>query len=118
MLLFRDYQHRNNKLRLLYNFFQNVDGNRSNFDNFALHISTNLNTNSLLLDWLKQIPILKTKICLTLDEYASFYQEIDPTKSKGTGVALYIHNAECTDCNCGKFLIPSLRQFRVTFCEG
>ena len=93
MLLFRDYQHRNNKLRLLYNFFQNVDGNRSNFDNFALHISTNLNTNSLLLDWLKQIPILKTKICLTLDEYASFYQEIDPTKSKGTGVALYIHNA-------------------------
>ena len=28
-----------------------------------------------------------------LDEYTSFYQDIHPTKLKGTGVALYVHNS-------------------------
>ena len=72
--------------------FQNVDGNRSNFDNFALHINKFEHKFSIIgLAETNTNP--ENKNLFNLDEYASFYQEIDPTKSKGTGVALYIHNA-------------------------
>ena len=72
--------------------FQNVDGNRSNFDNFAAHISRIEHKFSV-------IGLAETNICpknknlYDLDEYKSYYQDKYPNKSKGTGVALYIHNA-------------------------
>ena len=34
-----------------------------------------------------------SKDLFKIDNYCSFYQQIDPTKRKGTGVALYVHNS-------------------------
>ena len=72
--------------------FQNIDGNKSNFDAFSINeyqlkhkfsviglAETNINPSN--------------KNLYSLDEYESFYQEINPDKIKGTGVALYIHNS-------------------------
>ena len=72
--------------------FQNVDGNRSNFDNFTVHLSKMKHKFSVIgLAETNTLPENKNLFCL--DGYSSFYQETNNTKSKGTGVALYIHNA-------------------------
>ena len=72
--------------------FQNVDGNRSNFDNFAAHINKIKHKFSVIgLAETNTEPANKDMFCL--DGYTSFYQDKNPTKSKGTGVALYINNA-------------------------
>jgi hypothetical protein len=76
--------------------FNNLDGNKSNFDSFAVHMQgighkfsaiglaeTNINP--------------ENKDLYTMDGYTSFYQEVDPTKSKGTGVALYVHNSHTAE---------------------
>ena len=72
--------------------FLNIDGNKSNFDEFAI-----------LLKQIKQefsvIGLAETNIeaelknLYPLEGYNSFYQDPKPGKSKGTGVALYIHNS-------------------------
>ena len=72
--------------------FQNIDGNRTNFDNFTGHISNVEHTFSMIgLAETNVSP--ENKNLYNLDEYTSFYQEVDPTKSKGTGVALYVHDS-------------------------
>ena len=69
--------------------FQNIDGNKSNFDSFLVE-----------LDLIKcKFPIIglaETNISpeessvYSIPGYNSFYQDTMPNKSKGTGVALYI----------------------------
>ena len=72
--------------------FQNVDGNRSNFDSFAVHLKKMKHKFSVIgLAETNTEPTNKELFCL--DGYTSFYQDKHPTKLKGTGVALYIHNA-------------------------
>ena len=72
--------------------FQNIDGNRSNFDSFATHIFKFKQKFSVIgLAETNTMP--ENKNLFMLDEYQSFYQEIKVAKSKGTGVALYIHNS-------------------------
>ena len=43
--------------------------------------------------WLKLITDPTNKDLFVLDDYTSFYQDINSAKLKGTGVALYIHNS-------------------------
>ena len=70
--------------------FLNIDGNRSNFDSFTVDIHRIDHNFSV-------IGIAETNIdpihkdLFMLDNYVSFYQDTQAGKSKGTGVALYIH---------------------------
>ena len=71
--------------------FQNIDGNRSNFDNFAVHIHKIKHKFSVIgLAETNTDP--SNKDLFNIDGYTSFYQDTKFGKSKGTGVALYIHN--------------------------
>ena len=73
-------------------FFQNVDGNKSNFDNFATNIHQIQHKFSIIgLAETNVDP--SNKDLYMLDDYTSIYQEIDPIKFKGTGVALYVHDS-------------------------
>ena len=57
--------------------FQNIDGNKSNFDTLAIYIQR-----------------YEIKNLYKLTNYDSFYQEkVNAYKKKGTGVALYSHNS-------------------------
>ena len=73
-------------------FFQNVDGNKSNFDSFAVNVHQ--------MDHLfSVIGLAETNVdpankdLYMLDGYISYYQDIHPDKAKGTGVAMYVHNS-------------------------
>ncbi len=72
--------------------FKNIDGNKTNFDCFAVDIHQ-------LQHKFSVIGLAETncepscKDLFPLDSYKSFYQEVDPIKSKGTGVALYVHTS-------------------------
>ena len=72
--------------------FLNIDGNKSNFDSFAVDIRRISHTLSV-------IGIAETNVdpsnkdLYMLDDYISFYQDCQNEKSKGTGVALYVHNS-------------------------
>jgi hypothetical protein len=73
-------------------FFQNIDGNKSNFNDFAVTVYQSSHKFSV-------IGIAETNVdpankdLYMLDDYTSYYQDVDPNKSKGTGVALYVHNS-------------------------
>ena len=72
--------------------FQNIDGNKSNFDTFAVNEHQLKHKFSVIgLAETNVEPI--NKDLYGLEEYTSFYQDINSKKSKGTGVALYIHNS-------------------------
>ena len=72
--------------------FQNVDGNKTNFDNFAANEFQLEHKFSVI--GLAETNIEPTnKDLYVLSNYTSCYQEINSNKSKGTGVALYIHNS-------------------------
>ncbi len=72
--------------------FRNIDGNKTNFDSFAVYIHQ-------LQHKFSVIGLAETNCdpscrdLFPLDSYNSFYQEIHPIKSKGTGVALYVHTS-------------------------
>ena len=72
--------------------FQNIDGNRSNFDNFALHINKIQHKFSIIGLAETNTPPLN-KDLYNFNDYTSFYQEIDSKKHKGTGVGIYVHNS-------------------------
>ena len=72
--------------------FQNIDGNKSNFDAFAVKVGQLKHKFSVIgLAETNTEPVNKDQFAL--DEYDSFYNEINSRKLKGTGVALYIHNS-------------------------
>ena len=72
--------------------FFNIDGNKTNFDEFAAHVSQFQHEVSVIgLCETNTDPSLKDLFPLT--NYNSFYQETMPNKSKGTGVALYIQKS-------------------------
>ena len=72
--------------------FQNIDGNRSNFDNFAVHIKQ-IDHKFSVIGLAETNTTPENKNLYNLDDYTSMYQETDPKKQKGTGVALYVHNS-------------------------
>ena len=72
-------------------YFLNIDGNQSNFDEFAISLSQ-------ITHPFSAIGLAETNTCPSLGHlyqitnYTSYYQEVYPDKNKGTGVALYLHN--------------------------
>ena len=74
------------------NLFSNVDGNKSNFDTFVSELSTFEHKFSVI--GLAETNVDPQQSSLyPIDNYNSFYNETLCDKSKGTGVALYVHNS-------------------------
>ena len=72
-------------------FFQNIDGNKSNFDTLAVETNRyNTNFSVIALAETNVSPELSSLYQLT--GYNSFYQNTVSNKRKGTGVALYVSN--------------------------
>ena len=73
-------------------YFLNIDGNHSNFDQFALELSRFSNPFSV-------VGIAETNTSPSLShlyqisDYTSYYQDTYPEKRRGTGVALYLHSS-------------------------
>ena len=94
--------------------FENIDGNRSNFDNFAVKMKA-------LQHRFSVIGLAETNIdpnnkdLYALDNYRSYYHEIDLEKKKGTGVALYVHDSlNATIVNELSCRTPNLESLFIT----
>ena len=95
-------------------FFVNIDGNKSNFDSLVAELER-------YTDKFPIIGIAETNIdpdvstVYQLPEYSSYYQSIQQGKTKGTGVALYIHNSlNATVNNEASLITPNLETLFVT----
>ena len=72
--------------------FQNIDGNRTNFDTFSVELDR-------ITERFKVIGLAETNVgtdesnVYCLDGYNCFYQDKHVNKSKGTGVALYLDDS-------------------------
>ena len=72
--------------------FQNIDGNKSNFDTLAIELKRYEFQFSI-------IALAETNVgpnmsaMFEIDNYKGFYQETCVDKKKGSGVALYIHDS-------------------------
>ena len=77
---------------LFSSYFLNIDGNASNFDEFALALNQTKHQFSV-------IGLAETNVdscnkeLYPLHNYKSFYQDKVPNKKKGTGVAVYVHDS-------------------------
>ena len=71
--------------------FQNVDGNRTNFDSFSMELER-LNFKFQIIGLAETNIGVEDSSVYQLDGYKPFYQDKHASKSKGTGVALYISN--------------------------
>ena len=69
--------------------FQNIDGNKSNFDTFAIE-SHRLNKKFSIIALAETNEGPDSSSLYQLTGYNSFYQNTIPDKIKGTGVALYV----------------------------
>ena len=94
--------------------FQNIDGNKSNFDSFSAELNNIPNKLSI-------IGLAETNIgpdegaVYTLPGYNSFYQNKFLNKSKGTGVALYIDDSlKATVNNFASMVTANLETLFVT----
>ena len=82
-------------------YFYNIDGNKSNFDTFISEIVPFDGKFSV-------IGIAETNISsdqkdlYNIDEYNSFYSDKIPDKSKGTGVAIYVHQGQKEIAACAE----------------
>ena len=72
--------------------FLNIDGNKSNFDEFAV-LFQQLDHKISAIGLAETNTSPEHKNLYKIDGYNSFYQEPKPGKNKGTGVALYIDNS-------------------------
>ena len=78
--------------------FLNIDGNLSNFDNFATQLRS-INHKFLAIGLAETNTDPENSSLYQLGEYSSIYQtrffnkEKNKTKAKGSGVCLYIHNS-------------------------
>ena len=73
-------------------YFLNIDGNLSNFDEFAIEMNGFNHAFSVIgLAETNCNPLQKD--LYPLSNYNNFYQNIQEDKKKGTGVALYVHKS-------------------------
>jgi hypothetical protein len=94
--------------------FLNIDGNKSNFDSLLAELGRYNEKFSI-------IGIAETNVCpdvsvvYQMPGYNSYYQSIQDGKSKGTGVALYIHNSLSATVHVkASFTTPNLETLFVT----
>ena len=71
--------------------FQNIDGNKSNFDEFTLSLS-HINHEFSVIGIAETNTQLENNELYQIPNYTSCYQNTIMNKKKGTGVALYINN--------------------------
>ena len=72
--------------------FLNIDGNKSNFDEFAV-LSQQIENKFSIIGLAETNVGPEHKNLYQIDGYNSFYQDPRPGKQKGTGVALYIDSS-------------------------
>ena len=72
--------------------FLNIDGNKSNFDPFVVDVQ-NLKHKFSIIGLAETNTDPANKNLYPLQGYNSFYQDPIPNKSKGTGVAMYVHTS-------------------------
>ena len=82
----------NSKNHRFSTLFENIDGNKSNFDEFAI-LAQQLKHNFSVIGLAETNIDPTNRDLYPLSNYNSFYQEKDPNKSKGSGVALYVHES-------------------------
>ena len=73
-------------------FFYNIDGNKSNFDQLTVELAQ-FDSKFSVIGLAETNTEPDHKQLFPIDNYNSFYNDIMPGKSKGTGVALYIHKS-------------------------
>ena len=73
--------------------FYNIDGNKSNFDTFVSELLASTIKFSVI--GIAETNVGKNELAslFKMDNYKSFYGEKNSDKSKGSGVALYVHDA-------------------------
>ena len=99
--------------------FQNIDGNKTNFDNFAINIEKQFNHKFSVIGLAETNTDHSNKDLYPLQDYASFYQDTNENKSKGTGVALYIHNSlKATPISDLSKCTPHFESYFVTALAG
>ena len=69
--------------------FLNIDGNKSNFDEFVVLLKQ-INKKVSIIGLAETNVSPELKNLYPIEGYQSFYHESKPCKSKGTGVALYV----------------------------
>ena len=69
--------------------FQNVDGNRTNFDGFNLELDE---ITEKLVGLVETNVEIEESAVYNIEGYNCFYQDKLAGKSKGTGIALYVKN--------------------------
>ena len=89
--------------------FYNIDGNKSNFNEFLVYSSFISNSKISVFGLAETNTDESNKDLYNIPDYQSFYQQTYPNKCKGTGVALYLHNSlsavKCDDlCNLSENL--------------
>ena len=99
--------------------FQNIDGNKTNFDNFAINIEKQFRHKFSVIGLAETNMDPANKDLYPLQDYTSFYQDINTNKSKGTGVALYVHNSlKVTPFNDLSKCTPHFESYFVTAMAG
>ena len=83
--------HNINSTNSFSNYFLNIDGNNSNFDNFVTELQL-LDVKFSVIGLAETNTDASNKDVFQIDGYTSCYQNTFPNKKKGTGVALYINN--------------------------
>ena len=79
-------------------YFLNIDGNKTNFDKLMCELETFTQKFSVIgLAETNIDPALKS--LYEIPEYKSYYQSVADGKSKGTGVAIYIHESLNSEIN-------------------
>ena len=73
--------------------FYNIDGNKSTFDTFASELSATMVKFSVIGIAETNISNNELASLYKIDNYTSFYNDKISDKSKGSGVALYVHDA-------------------------
>ena len=82
-------QHNDNLKNFSSSYFLNIDGNKSNFNSLITELHR-LNHNFSVIGLAETNIDSEESMVYSLPKYNSFYQNTQPNKAKGTGVALYV----------------------------
>jgi hypothetical protein len=73
-------------------YFLNIDGNKTNFDTLAAELAQ-FESKFSVIGLAETNTDPKNQDLYQVDNYCSFYNDIDTEKHKGTGLALYLHKS-------------------------
>ena len=98
--------------------FQNIDGNKSNFDSLAIELQ-NYKAKFSVIALAETNESSEASELYQLTGYNSFYQNTAPNKIKGTGVALYVNSQlSATVLGNYSFVTENLETLFVSISNG